>query len=201
MRRATTLVEALVVLALSGVALAGLLALWRGGTRLGRAAEGSSLLTAAMLLQEALTADLRQMGIDPERRDSFLIGDDAISFYRVRFEGLEVKLRPLKWARAPRTGGGFVLVRTERDAAGKLASRPFGLAALSSVHFGLIGDPQFGNRYVRVELVVRDPASGEHPEESAHTVVVHVPMPSGPGNPSLVAAARVVPEADLMPLR
>ncbi len=200
MRRAATVVEMLVVLAISGVVLIGALALWRGGSRMARAAEGSGLLTAAMLLEEALTQDLRQLGIDPQRRDTFLVAESGLSFYRVRFEGDEVRLRPVKWSRAPRAGGGFVLVRTERAADGKLVPRPFGQAALSAVRFGLLGDKDFGNRYVRIEFTVRDPAAGDRPDESAHALVLRVPAPSGLGNPALAPVMRVVPEADLLRL-
>ena len=189
------------MLALSGLVLTALLAIWRGGSRMAHAAEGSSLLTAAMVLEEALTADVRQLGVDPERRDTLLVAQDAVSLYRVHFEGAEVHLRPVRWASAPRAGGGVVLVRTEREASGKMVSKPFGQAALSSVKFALIGDRDFGNRYLRVDLLVRDPAAGDHPEESAHALVLRLPAPSGLGNPALALAGHVMPEADLLPLK
>jgi len=194
MRRAATAVELLIAVAVSGVVLFALLALWRGGMRMARAAEGSSLLTSAMVLEEALTQDLRGMGVDPDRRDTFFASDAALSFYRVRFEGVEVRLRPVRWAAVPRAGG-VSLVRTERDAAGKLATQTFGQGALASVRFALVGDRDYGNRYVRVDLVLRDR------EELAHALLVRVPAPSGLGNPALAVAGRVVPEADLLTLK
>jgi hypothetical protein len=188
----------LVILGLAGIVLGALLLLWRGGSRMARAAGGSALLSSALLLEESLLQDVRQLGIDPARRDTFLVSEASFSFYRVHFAGEEIRLRPVRWARRPRAGGGVVLARTEA-ASGKPVVKAFGHAPLASARFMLVGDRDFGNRYLRVELAMRDPEGGSLPG-STHSLVLRIPTPSELGNPALALASRLVPDADLLPL-
>lgn len=201
-----SMLEILVTCIIGSVVLGVVLAFWSGGVKMNKAAQSSVTLQNAMILQEAILQDVRQMGNDPTRPQQFLLGASSLSFFKCFFRGRDMDLIPVKYGVVPSRGGNRLLRRTESGSAGP-AVKTFDLAPLSSLMFSLVGD-SLGNRYIRVtmEVLENDRAvRGDVPaalrdRSSRHSLVVRVPTYSMLGDPMLskVSGFRVL--GDLLPL-
>jgi len=201
---AFTLVETIVVAVLGFSVLSVMMGLWSGGSRMSRAAEGSSLLQGALVLEDVLIRDVRQLGHDPRRRESFLLSDGCLSFYRTVFTKNDIRLRPVRFSRVNDGHGNFYLNRAELLPGKKLQENIFRQALLSQCRFSLIQDRFSGNRYLRFEFTVIDRSNEKvrkaSDSSSTHSLVLRIPTPSDLGNPALKPATRILPEADFLPL-
>jgi len=200
--RAYTLVEVVVAVTLGSIVLVALLGLFTAGDRMNRASQSTAVLQSALILEEAILQDIRQLGIDPARKETLLINEACVSFYKVAFSGEEVKLRPVLYERMKKRSGLYFLKRTEVKG-GRRVSRTFSQAPLGQCRFSFIGDRDFGNRYLRVDFTVLESerVSAKEPDRSStHSLVLRIPTPSGLGDPRLHRAVRLRPETDLIPI-
>ncbi|MBI4864904.1 MAG: prepilin-type N-terminal cleavage/methylation domain-containing protein [Candidatus Riflebacteria bacterium] len=200
-RRGFTVIEVLVALVIASVVLSAVLGLWSAGSRMSASARGSASLAGAMLIEETILRDLRELGIDPRLHDMLLLNDGELSFYKVAFVGEDVRLRPVKYERLESSPGTFLLRRTELLPGGVRSPRTFSQVPLGELSFSLIKDRSFGNRYLRVDFATLDAAT---PTASgrvrSHSLVVRIPIPSQLGDPRLQSSMRLMPDAALLPL-
>jgi hypothetical protein len=201
-----TVVEALVAVALFGLVIGALQALWSVGHRMNTAASGSVLLQSAMTIEETMIRDVRELGIDPNLRDMLLINAKALSFYKVVFSGEDIRLCPVKYERVEKRPGLFYLRRSELTPDGKLTECTYTQAPLGALVFMLIDDRRFGNRYLRVDFTVMDservrsPGAYDPDHSSSHSLVLRIPVPSNLSDPKLRPATRIVPDRALLSL-
>ena len=185
------LAEVLVGAVLASTLLAAVMSLWTGAEKLSRASQSAALLNGALSLEEAVVQDIKQMGMDPGRRESFFISRDSLSFYRVRFAGDAVRLSPVRYQLFEHAPGVSYLARSEAG-----SRRVFRQAPLSQAWFGIVTEPISGNRYLRFDFTVRDPDAPPS-RCNAHSLVLRIPVPGELGNPSLSLAGVVSCDGDL----
>jgi hypothetical protein len=195
----------LIVSTLGVIVLTGLLALSSGGTKMNRAALSSVALQNAILLQEAIAQDIRQMGVDPGRTTLFEIGATSLSFYRVVFDGTAIRLRPVKYGLVRTARGNAQVCRTERSPRG--LERTCQPAVLRAFAFELVSDPTFGGRYIRVSMEVLDedlpPSTAPAAfavRSSRHDLLARIPIPTPLRNPALAPSTQLLPEGEMLPL-
>ena len=179
--------------------LASALSAWRSSAKQDQVASSTVSLQSAMLLTETLYRDICQLGVDQARREPLLISDKSLSFYKVKFEGPEMKLVPLKFSRVRSPKGNWFLKREEAGAKDKI----LGGAPCTDITFALIQDPTFGAKYLKVTMKVLEadlePGPGRR-EPLAHSSIMRIPVPSMIGHPGLQAVMRIVPAGDLLPV-
>jgi len=204
------MVEILVVCTLSTTVFAALMGLWNGGIKMNRAAQSSTTLQNALLLEETIFQDFHQLGIDPKSVNSHLQAENCLSFYRVAFVGNEIRLRPVKYARVKGQNGLFFLSRTEVTPDGKTNTKVYRNAPLQHLSFGQLEDATFNRRYLRVDITVAESdrqintsvQSANQERRGCRTLVARIPIPSGLGDLCLNVATKITPEpaSGLLPL-
>lgn len=187
-----TLVETLVAAAAGAALTWSVLGLWSGARRIGDATAQTVALHDALLLEEALLEDLRQLGVDADADLPLDVAADRLSFHRVSFAGPRVQLRPVRYT-TERTADGYLrLTRTEFGPRGTPAVRKVWSAVpLASLAFELVGDPELGNRYVCVRMRLAAPGAPHMPglrdlgRALDHAVLVRVNLPAALADPRL----------------
>ena len=201
MRNAFTIVEVVVAAVMVAVVLGALFEVLGTARRMNDGARGSAAVASALLLEEALATDLRQLGVDPKREHLFDMNDTGISFYRAVFDGKATRLRPVRWSVRKTKGGNGRLERTEVGPRGPVTTPYDGV--LAHVGFATTGDAREPARYLRVTLtVLGEDLSGAGVAERGveQVLLARIPVPLEVANPELAASTRLLPEGPLLPL-
>ena len=194
-RRGMSMVELLVVSAAAGMVTWAMFTLLRGGTRMSRATSMTVALQNALFLEDVISRDLCQLGIDPARSAPYLIGPSSVSFYRTSFEGNRTLLVPVKFSYLPGKKGTGYLQRSELVPGKPLAVKSYLNAPLGELVFSRFQDPMFKTTYLKVQMTLQ-----EGDRSLPHTVVMRIPTHSQVGNPNLSQVVRFLTAAELLPL-
>ena len=195
-RRGFTLLELLIGVATGSAVTWAVMGLWSGATKLTRVAQSTALLSNALLLEDAISRDVCQLGLDPAQSSPLLLSEAAVSFYRVRFRGDDTVLFPLKYARVPGPGGTHLLQRTEWKA-GANSVKTFSHAPLKQLAFSQVEDPMFKTHYLRVYMQLVD---DDRTRAQEYSLVLRIPAPAQLGNPHFSAALRFEVMSALFPV-
>lgn len=202
MRRGLTIVEVLVALVLVAMVLGALFTFLGTTRRMNEASRGSAAVASALLIEESLAMDMRQLGVDPQRERVFDMTGRGLSFYRNVFDGKTIRLRPVRYAVKRTPAGNSRLERTEVGPRGTVSTTFDGI--LASVAFGVTGDPQSPVRYLRVTMTVlpEDFAPGSKSVASGveQVLLARIPVPVQVANPELAPSCRLLPDGPLLPL-
>ena len=202
-----TIIEIIVVSAIAVVILSVLITISNSSQKMNKAALSSVNVQNALLIQETISTDLRQLGVLPARGAVPLVSDHGLSFFRCVFDGKDIKFRPVRYGCTRTSAGNWRLVRTEVIAGREEKDTLDGL--LCEIKFSLVSDPQFGSVYLRVAMALIDddvpaPAGKERNAFSAritsHDVLCRIPIPSEVGHPRLQKTCTPIVEHDLLPL-
>jgi hypothetical protein len=191
------------------IVLAAILALYSSGAKMNRAAQSSVSLQHAMLLEEMMVEDFRQIAIDPspDRVNFLQIQPNGVSFFKAAFPDRTVHLRPVRYSVTKTRRGNFQLVRSELTPRGLQNSIKDGV--LRDITFTMVGDSVIGTtRYLHVTMRVLDEDLAVDPRVpqayasrmTMHTVMLKVCFPPTNGYQFLQNSAQLTPEADLLPL-
>lgn len=205
LRRGMTIIEIIVVSAVAVVVLTVLITLSNSSAKMNKAALSSVTLSNALVVQETIATDLRQLGVLPARGPVPLLNEHGLSFFKCVFEDKIIKLRPVKYGCERTPGGNFRLIRTEVQPGKTVKHTLDGI--LASVKFSLVSHPQFGGVYLKValELIdddVKPPTSrtAYTARVTAHDVLCRIPIPTEVGHVRLQQTTKPVVEQDLLPL-
>lgn len=200
-----TIIEIIVVSAVAVVVLTVLITLSNSSAKMNKAALSSVTLQSALLIQETIATDLRQLGVLSTRGALPLVADRGMSFFKCVFDGKTIKFRPVRYSCERTAKGNYRMVRTEVVNGREERSILDGL--LAQIKFSLVSDPQFGSVYLRVNMALIDddvPAPANRNAFAArvttHDVLCRVPIPSEVGHPRLAKTCTPVVERDLLPL-
>jgi len=146
------LIETIVVTALLAMVIGMLYVVFSGGQRMDRAAGLTVSMLGALLVQERITVDLKQLGIRPGPEGPVRIGQSSIAFYRAHFEGPSIHLRPVRYSVEPTPRGNFRLVREEYRYNRRTDRAVVRNVVLRSIRFEEAIDPLGYGRYLTVYL-------------------------------------------------
>jgi Tfp pilus assembly protein PilV len=209
MRRGTTMIEMLMAVTIGLIVLAAILALYSSGAKMNRAAQSSVSLQNAMLLEEMMVEDFRQIAIDPspDRVNFLQIQPNGVSFFKAAFPDRRIHLRPVRYSVNRTRRGNFQLVRSEQTPRGLQTVIKDGI--LREIQFSMVGDSLIGTtRYLHVTMVVLDDDLAVNPRvpqayasrSTVHSVMLKVCFPPTNGYQFLQQSAQMTPDADLLPL-
>lgn len=200
-----TVIEIIVVSAIAVVILSVLITIQNSNAKMNKAALASVNVQNALIIQETIAADIRQLGVQPQRGALPLLNDTGISFFRCVFQGKEIRFRPVRYGCERTAAGNYRLVRTE--VVGGREERTKLEGVINMIRFRLISDPQFGSVYLKVELgLIDDDVPGPARRDALtarviyHDVLCRIPIPSEVGHPRLQKTCTPVIERDLLPL-
>lgn len=185
-RRAFTVAEVLVALALAAMLIGLATGVWRMSVRAHGVPEPLAERTALRALLACIAEDVLQLGTANGQLDPIRVTDAAFAFHRTAFAGSQIVLAPVTYrfvsgARGAGARGAGRLVRTERAARrGELPAVP-----VSSCRFARIDDPRAGHVYLLVHLVGVRTSDRRAPAEVS--ALLPLPAPSARGNPALAA--------------
>lgn len=170
--------------------------------RMNDSARGSAAVASALLIEENLAMDMRQLGADPKRERLFDMTAAGLSFYRTVFDGKVIRLRPVRYALKRTPAGNARLERTEQGPRGPVTTAFDGI--LAELSFATTGDPRAPVRYLRVDMNVlpEDFAPGSRGAATGvkQVLLARIPVPVQVANPELAASCRLRPEGPLLPL-
>jgi len=200
-----SLVEMCIMGAVCVVILILLFGLWSSGVKMGKASQTSVALQNAILLQDRIAQDIRQLGLEPNRSELLRLRSDRVSFYKAVFGPREILLRPVRYSLVPSRGGHFRFRREEVTPKGR-ESTILG-AVLQSLRFSMFSDARFGGRDLQVKMVVLDedvPILPGSPLLGARStsldLLARIPIPSQLSNRALAPSRKLIPESPLLPL-
>ena len=201
-----TVLEVMIVCSISVVVLTALIALSNSSAKLNKAALSSVTLQAALILQETIASDLRQLGVQPPPAAPLpLVAPRGMSFYKCRFVQKKIRFRPVKYSVQATPGGNMRFVRTEVKETGPERTVFEGL--LTKLEFAVISHPQHGGAYLKVAMSLIDddvkPPAGRSAfmaRVTSHDLLCRIPIPSARG--ILRVGRMVTPELEgpLLPL-
>lgn len=201
-----TVLEIMIVCSISVVVLTAIIALSNSSAKLNKAALSSVTLQSALILQETIASDLRQLGVQPPPAAPLpLVAPRGLSFFKCRFVGKKIRFRPVKYGVESTPGGNMRLVRTEVKDTGPDRTTIEGI--LTALEFRVISDPQAGGAYLKISMSLIDedvkPPAGRAAflaRITSHDLLCRIPIPSERG--MLRVARMVTPdlEAPLLPL-
>lgn len=197
-----TIVEISIAAVLIAVVLGTVFNFLSSTRRMNDAARGSEAVAAALLIEESIAMDMRQLGVDPARPRVFEIGRDGLSFYRTVFAGKAIRLRPVRYSVRKLRSGNFRMERTEIVQGKLVKSQLEGI--LGAIAFGTTRDKGSSMTYLKVSMTVLPddvpPASGVDPHGVAQVLLARIPVPVQLVNPELAPSCALTPEANLLPL-
>ena len=200
MKRAFTVVEILIVCVLVAVVLYALFGFLSTTRRMNDASRGSAAVAGALLIEETIASDMRQLGVDPKRARVLELSRDGLSFYRTVFDGPAIRLRPVSYAVVRLKSGNAQLARTELVRGKPVRTVLDGI--LSDVTFTTTTDRAHGVTYLKVGLTVLPddvpPGSGIDPHGVSQVLLARIPVPVQIVNPELESTCQILPEADLV---
>jgi hypothetical protein len=201
-----TVLEIMIVCSISVVVLTALIALSNSSAKMNKAALSSVTLQSALILQETIASDLRQLGVQPPPAAPLpLVAPRGISFYKCRFVGKKIRYRAVRYGVEGTPAGNMRLVRTEVTDNGPQRSVIDGL--LTRLEFAVISDPDRGGAYLKISLSLIDddvkPPQGRSALQARitnHDLLCRIPIPSERG--MLRVSRMVTPEIEgpLLPL-
>ena len=199
-----TLIEIMVVSVIGVVVLTVLITLSTSSAKLNKAAQTSVSLQAALLIEESLAADMRQLGVVPGRGPVQTSARGA-TFYRCVFDAKSIRYRPVKYSCEKTPGGNWRLIRTEGLPSGPRRQTLDGI--LADILFRQISDPVLGQVYLRVTMRLIDddvplPTTLDAfaARVTQHDIVCKLTIPSEFPLPRVTRTTKPILESDLLPL-
>lgn len=200
-----TVIEIIVVSAIAVVILSVLITIQNSSSKMNKAALASVNVQNALLIQETIATDLRQLGVVPQRGALPMLSEKGVSFYRCVFQGSQIRFRPVRYGCERTAAGNYRLIRTEVVGGREEKTRLEGV--LSDIKFSAVSDPQFGSVYLRVAMALIDDDVTPPTRRDAfsarittHDVLCRIPIPSENGHPRLQKTCTPVVEGALLPL-
>jgi len=207
-RSGFTLIEILVVATLLVVVFTALTIVFSGGRRMNRAAQLTVAVNGALLIQEQLSIDLKQIGVRPGILGPVQIAPDgkSMAMYRTSFDGPAIRLKPVRYRLEPTRQGNFKLVREVFEGGSISRSRVIREVVIQSMSFREIIGRLGEGRYVVVTLTTLD--DDIRPDQigvQGHRrfslmFLSKVPVPSNLGGAIISKTQNIVVEGPLPPL-
>jgi len=177
-RRGLSMVELLVGAVLSSIVVAAMSVVSTGGCKMTKAALSSVAIQNALILQEMITQDLRQLGQDSETDEIVRLSKRTLSFHKTFFDEESIRSRLIRYSVVPTSSGNMRFCRTEDTPSGP--RKTVSAAVLRDLEFQLEPHPSRCSRFLNIRMVVLDddvPASSVPQSYSARAIENRMTIP------------------------